>query len=309
MPDGPRVSVIVIFLDEERYLEEAVASVRGQTLADWELLLVDDGSTDGSPGIARRLAAADPARIRCLEHPGHANRGMSASRNLGLAAARGEFVAFLDADDVWLPQRIERGATLLDAHPEADMVYGRTQYWSSWAGARAVGQDWVQPHGFRAERTIAPPELLLMFLRGDAALPCMGSLTVRRAAACAGGGFVESFTGLYEDQAFLARFCLDHAVYVSDEQWDRYRQHPDSACATAARDERAERARAAYYDWLAAFLSARGLRDGPLWHAARRSRASSDPRWYARIGRALRRTARRFRAADAGTRIGEDRRS
>src|SRR5512147_3161209 len=95
----PRVSVITIFLDEERFLGEAIDSVRAQTFGDWELILVDDGSRDRSPAIAQSHADAEPARVRCLHHPAHANRGMSASRNLGLDAARGDLIAFLDGDD------------------------------------------------------------------------------------------------------------------------------------------------------------------------------------------------------------------
>jgi glycosyltransferase involved in cell wall biosynthesis len=292
MASGPRVSVILIFLDEERFLDEAIASVRAQSLPSWELLLVDDGSTDASSAIARRHADADPRRIRYLDHPGHANLGPSAARNAGLAAARGEIVAFLDGDDVWLPERLERSVALLDAHPEADMTYGRTQYWSSWAAPGRAG-DWVQPHGFRAGRTIAAPELLRMYLDGEAAIPCMGSLTLRRAAALESGGFVDEFRGLYEDQVFLARVCIDRAVFVSEELWDRYRQHPDSACATAARSDAAERARSAYHAWLADFLATRGYRGTPLWEAAVRARRPPDPRWHARMARAMRRALRR----------------
>ena len=90
----PRVSVVMIFLDERRFLAEAVASVRHQHFEDWELLLVDDGSTDGSTELARAFAAESPARIRYLEHQGHANRGMSAARNLGVARVRFVVVAF-----------------------------------------------------------------------------------------------------------------------------------------------------------------------------------------------------------------------
>ena len=294
MLDRPRVSAVVIFLDEERFLGEAIESVRSQSLDEWELLLVDDGSTDASPALAREAAASEPERIRYLEHPGHSNRGMSAARNLGLAAARGEFVAFLDADDVWLPRRLERAVALLDANPEAEMAYGRTQYWTSWSGGRA-DSDWIQPHGFGADRIVAPPELLRMFLAGEAALPCMGSLTARREAALACGGFVEAFRGMYEDQAFLARFCLDRPVYVSDEHWDRYRQHPDSACATAARSDQAERARVAYHAWLADFLQSRGMNATPLWAAA--ARAAAGPAWPARVKQDVRRAIRRVASA------------
>lgn len=81
----PRVSVVMIFLDEERFIEEAVRSVQEQTLTDWELILVDDGSTDRSTQIARDLAAADE-RIHYLDHPGHENRGTAISRNFGIAS-------------------------------------------------------------------------------------------------------------------------------------------------------------------------------------------------------------------------------
>ncbi|HEX8089705.1 MAG TPA: glycosyltransferase family 2 protein, partial [Blastocatellia bacterium] len=101
MSDNSLVSVIIIFLNAEEFIAEAIESVFDQTYSDWELLLVDDGSTDASAEIALRYAAGYRGRVRYLEHEGHQNRGMSASRNLGIASARGEFVAFLDADDVW----------------------------------------------------------------------------------------------------------------------------------------------------------------------------------------------------------------
>ena len=100
MSDSPLVTTIIIFLDAERYFEEAIASVFAQTYPHWELLLVDDGSTDGSTAIARHYAMQYQTRVRYLEHPGHQNRGMSATRNLGVKHARGRYIAFVDADDV-----------------------------------------------------------------------------------------------------------------------------------------------------------------------------------------------------------------
>src|ERR1019366_1027700 len=87
------VSTIIIFLDAERFLAEAVESVLAQTYPTWELWLVDDGSTDRSSQLAHDFAAKYPDRIQYLEHPGHENRGKSASRNLGLRPAPGEYVA------------------------------------------------------------------------------------------------------------------------------------------------------------------------------------------------------------------------
>ena len=127
-PMTPVVSVVTIFLDAERFLDEAVESILAQTFPDWELLLVDDGSTDRSATIAKEWAGRHPDRVRYLTHPGGANRGMSASRNLGIAHARGGLVAFLDADDVWLPGKLAAQVQLAADHPEVAMVCGPTQY-------------------------------------------------------------------------------------------------------------------------------------------------------------------------------------
>jgi glycosyltransferase involved in cell wall biosynthesis len=132
MYEKPQVSVIVIFLNEEQFLEEAIASVFAQSYARWELLLVDDGSTDGSTAIARQYAQQYPEKVRYLEHEGHLNRGMSASRNLGARHAAGKYIAFLDGDDVWLPNKLEQQVAILEVHPEAAMVYGPLRRWYSW---------------------------------------------------------------------------------------------------------------------------------------------------------------------------------
>ena len=106
--DKPLVSAIIIFLNEERFIREAIDSVFAQTCENWELLLIDDGSHDGSTDIARRFAAENPGKVRYFEHQGHQNRGMSVSRNLGVRHAMGQYIAFLDADYVWLPEKLEQ---------------------------------------------------------------------------------------------------------------------------------------------------------------------------------------------------------
>src|SRR5882724_5352216 len=138
----PLVSVITIFLDAERFIEDTLRSVFAQTYNCWELLLVDDGSRDHSREVALRCADEHPERVRYLEHPGHRNRGMSPSRNLGLAHARGDYIAFVDSDDVWLPMKLERQVALLESRSDASLVYGRSQYWHSWSGP---GEEDVLP--------------------------------------------------------------------------------------------------------------------------------------------------------------------
>ena len=102
----PRVSVIIIVYNGETYLAEAIDSVLAQTWPDYELLVVDDGSHDGSRELTQSYVDAHPERVRLLRHPGGVNRGMSATRNLGLTHAKGELVAFLDADDIWAPGKL-----------------------------------------------------------------------------------------------------------------------------------------------------------------------------------------------------------
>jgi teichuronic acid biosynthesis glycosyltransferase TuaG len=101
----PLVSVITPVWNAAATLAAAVASVRAQSLGDWEMILVDDGSTDGSRALAARLAAAEP-RLRLIGW--EANRGAASARNAAIRAARGRFIAFLDADDLWYPPKLER---------------------------------------------------------------------------------------------------------------------------------------------------------------------------------------------------------
>ena len=100
----PLISVIVPCFGQAHLLPEAVASVQAQSVADWELLVIDDGSPDDTAAVAGALAAADP-RIRLLRK---SNGGLSSARNAGLAQMRGRFVQFLDADDLLLPGKFQR---------------------------------------------------------------------------------------------------------------------------------------------------------------------------------------------------------
>jgi glycosyltransferase involved in cell wall biosynthesis len=115
----PRVSVIVAAYDAERFLATAVESVLAQTCADLEVIVVDDGSADGTARLAKELEVRDP-RVRLVRKP---NGGLSSARNAGMSAARGGYLCFLDADDVLLPDKLERQLAFLERSPECDLVY------------------------------------------------------------------------------------------------------------------------------------------------------------------------------------------
>jgi glycosyltransferase involved in cell wall biosynthesis len=283
----PLVSVIMIFLDAERFIEEAVESVFAQTYPHWELLLVDDGSRDGSTAIAKTLAQGHPSRVRYLEHTGHVNRGMSASRNLGLNASRGAYVAFLDADAVYLPERLARHVDLLERDRGADMVQSRYEIWYGWQQeGTPLDVDHVGPSIDLYGHVIAPPVCLALMLAVPAISPGVCNVTLRREAALAAGGFEERFTGLFEDQVFFAKVYLSSAVVVIPDVLARYRRHAE-ACTRRYRGADAAAARLAFLNWLEAHVEQAG-RDAAHLLEPLKSQLASERRTAARPGSGLR---------------------
>ncbi|MGD8751439.1 MAG: glycosyltransferase family A protein [Anaerolineales bacterium] len=256
------VSVIIIFLNAESFIQEAVESVFAQTYKKWEILLIDDGSTDSSTKVALRYEAQNPGQVRYLEHLNHQNLGMSASRNLGIQNSQGDYVAFLDADDVWLPHKLERQVAILNSQPEAAMLYGNALYWYSWTGnPKDYQRDHKPDLGVQPNSLIEPPNLLPLYLKGAAAVPCPCSVLVRRHALDRIGGFEESFPGMYEDQAFYAKMALANSIFVSEECLELYRQHPDASTAIANRMGQEVNARQFFLQWLKRYLVEKGIKD------------------------------------------------
>jgi glycosyltransferase involved in cell wall biosynthesis len=242
---------VLIFLNEERFLEETVRSVCVQTMTDWELILVDDGSTDRSTAIARAFAAQDN-RIRYIDHPDHANRGMSAARNLGASVATAPYLTFLDADDVYVPNMLSQQLDLLESMPDVAMVLGPMLYWHSWDPASGEA-DSAPLVGGVADRRLDPPEAALAIYPLARKAHAAGTeVLVRRSVFEAVGGFEEHFRGvyqLYEDQAFLIKVYLRYPVFVSSSVWRHYRMHSASRCQNPSRADY-WRVRGYFLDWL-----------------------------------------------------------
>lgn len=116
--DAPRVSVVMCVHNGAQYLRAAIDSILTQSFRDFEFLIVDDGSTDGTPSILRDAAAGD-ARITiiCQEH-----RKVARSLNRGISLARGQYIARQDGDDISLPDRLSKQVAFLDAHPDVALV-------------------------------------------------------------------------------------------------------------------------------------------------------------------------------------------
>jgi glycosyltransferase involved in cell wall biosynthesis len=174
MSEGPLVSIILPTYNRAHFLPEAVGSVLAQTYRNWELIVVDDGSTDHTREVAEGYG---DERIRYLYQ---ANKGCSAARNLGIKNSRGEFIAFLDSDDMWLPERLEVGMRAFEEHPSAGMVC---------SGCYRVGNDGAVVCESKADLPVIPFEELQVRYAIPGGTP---SVTVRMAALEEVGLFDES---------------------------------------------------------------------------------------------------------------------
>jgi GT2 family glycosyltransferase len=203
----PTVSVIIPVYNAAATLRATVASVRAQTLRDWELILVDDGSTDLSFSVATALTRKDP-RIRRIAQ---ANAGPSAARNAGARIARGRYLAFLDADDHWAPKRLEGLAGFLDAKPDAGVAFSRVAFLDERTGRITT-------------RTRHYPSLPLERLLPENPTCSSSNIFIRAEAFAQIGGFD---TGLRfaEDQDLLVRLAAvtDWRILGVDKGWLTYR--------------------------------------------------------------------------------------
>ena len=282
-PARPRVTIVVIFLNAAAYLAEALDSALAQTFRDFEIILVDDGSRDGSTELAQGYARRHSDKVRYLEHPGHVNRGMSASRNAGAAAGSGELIAFLDSDDVWEPCKLAEQVALFDAHPEADLVAGAELEWRSWLSGldRRLSTGQVRDVVLeRGEATTA------VYPLGYFKAPCPSNFMVRRALFNTVGGFEESFRGpmqMYEDQAFLSKAYLAGRAYFCDRLWVKYRIH-DQSCMAMYKSDHYDHTRQRFLQWLRGYLKTMRVGSPRIWMALWRAElAYRNPRLHAVI--------------------------
>ncbi|WP_018611246.1 glycosyltransferase family 2 protein [Segetibacter koreensis] len=268
MNDGlnPTVSVITSFLNEERFLEEAMNSVLNQRYTKWELILVDDGSSDNSTTLAKNYAASYPRRIFYLDHENHGNKGLSASRNYGVSKAKGSLIGILDADDVWLPDKLQLQVDLMNAYPEIAMLCEASQYWYSWADKS--DEDIIIEVGKEQDKVFYPPSLLkILYPLSENPAPCPSGIMIRTDKFRQYGGFEEHFRGkyqLYEDQAFLHKMYLNEPVYLSSLCNNRYRQREGSLVQKIKHEGNYEVVRKYFLEWLEDYLNKNNLQSTEL---------------------------------------------
>jgi glycosyltransferase involved in cell wall biosynthesis len=155
MPASPSISIILPTYNRAAFLPTAFASIEAQTFRDWELIIVDDGSTDGTRAAVDSLPASTRERLRYVYRE---NGGAYAARNTGLDHARGELIAFFDSDDEWLPHHLHDCQRALARHPDVDWVYGASRLVDDATGAvLSPSSFYVEgaPRPFRALSVLA----------------------------------------------------------------------------------------------------------------------------------------------------------
>lgn len=242
----PLVSIVTPFLNEEDFIVDAIQSVLKQTFSSWELILVDDGSTDNSTLIARSFAARHPHKIFYLQHPNHSNRGMSASRLLGISFSRGLYIANLDADDVFMPDKLEKQVSILNNNPDVAMTFSPMLIWRSWSG----DSDEYQRFQFPVPLHMQPPRYIKYLLNrhNDPHGFLVRSDFIKHLE------FYNKNIHFCEDWVFCIKLMLQYSVYIDDRPDYCYRIHPGQGCAKLASKGAFYSSFLKFYHWLIPFL-------------------------------------------------------
>jgi glycosyltransferase involved in cell wall biosynthesis len=257
---SPLISIIIPFYNASKFIFETLESVRTQTYTNWELILINDGSSDSSSEKVREYILGHPEMARVFSHPDDVNKGASASRNLGLMHATGELVCFLDADDIWMPDFLDFQVHLFDDHPEIAMAYGPFLFWESWDSSKRGQKDTVQKLGLPANRIVDGLTLIKLFLAKEDTVPSPTGVMLRRRVLAEVGGWEDSFRGMYDDLALYAKILLSgNTAYVAEKCLYRYRQHDNSLCRITRKEGTYWDSRKTYLDWLKQYILQKNL--------------------------------------------------
>jgi glycosyltransferase involved in cell wall biosynthesis len=220
-----RVSIVIPTYNYARFLGEAIQSVLDQTFNDFELIIVDDGSTDNTREM---VSSFKDSRIKYLWQE---NRGVAAAQNTGIKASHGEFMTILGADDLYLPQSLELKVNLLDSRPNIDLVCSDAFDFSDTTGA-IIGRLWhdpKRPHAWIDPERAARQPLKELLKQGCFIMP--QTTMVRRRVFDAVGYFDESLKS-GEDWDFFVRVVQRFSIGTINEPLTKIRHHDDSLCGS-----------------------------------------------------------------------------
>jgi glycosyltransferase involved in cell wall biosynthesis len=221
--ETPRVSVVMPVYNGERFIAESVRSVLASELAELELLVIDDGSTDRSAAVASETAHGDP-RVRIIALP---HGGVAAARNAGLREARAPLIANLDADDVMLPRRLTKQLAFLETHPEYVAIGSRALVVDAAGVPRRVGV-----------RLFTHEEIDRAHMEGRGGAVWNPTMTFRKDVALRVGGYLDGLHTTGEDHDLWLRMAEVGRLANLPDVLIRYRIHDRNVSLSAADRER-----------------------------------------------------------------------
>ncbi len=211
----PKVSVVIPAYNGAKFLAEAIESVLAQTYRDFEIIIVDDGSTDNTRQVV------DIFKDSCIKYIYQKNQGVSAARNRGIGLAGGEYIALLDADDIRLERSLEKQVAVLDENPGVGLVYGQLSMMDEGGKVyRTKGSSFMNRSGI-----VDKKEQIKELLFSCNIMP--SAVLMRRSCFNEAGGFHGGLS-IAEDRHLFLRLAKRYQVAYIAEPIVKYRLHPDS---------------------------------------------------------------------------------
>lgn len=247
----PVVSIITPLYNGSNTLAETYQSIIDQDFEDWEWILFDDGSTDGTQDFGRKYSGENSGKILYFEHPGNKNFGTAYTRNRAIEKSSGEIISFIDQDDIWYKNRLSHHLKLFKDLRDIAMIWSPALYWYK-------ERSFIQPVGAKGKGLkngiYEPPELIENFLKDLRCTPLPSASMVRRKHFDDVNGFEESVKGsedivLWLKLANKFRICFDNEIIV------KYRKHFDSTLRQAAQSGIMNLWNLEFYRWVIDFLN------------------------------------------------------
>lgn len=222
-------SVIMPLFNSAVYLKEAIQSVLDQSWTDWEIIAVDDGSGDNTMELLKEYEKSC-SKIKIFQHEGCKNKGVSASRNLAISKSIGNWIALLDADDFWYPEKLEREARIINSYPDAVMIYSKAERLEEESG-KNNNDNHVYGSGSEGEIKNAFRTLLPGFFTSTSAV------TFKKETFLKCGGFDENLR--FAEDTLMFHQIMEHgSVYCIDKMLSAHRIHKLSAVSNTPHEKK-----------------------------------------------------------------------
>jgi glycosyltransferase involved in cell wall biosynthesis len=204
---NPKVSINLCCYNSEQYLQETLDSIVNQTYKNWELIIINDGSSDSTESVVHEYIKQGYPIIYHYQE----NRGLGYSRNAALKYSQGKYLAFIDHDDIWLPEKLEKQVSILENYPEADFLYSR--YFVAKGHRKMLASKRQQPQGYVFERFLChyPVAILTVMIRKES----VDRLNI----------LFDNNLSLAEDYDFFLRLLYNSKVIYQKEPLAIYRVH------------------------------------------------------------------------------------